>query len=210
MSTASLETRFAAAAEAVDLPFSSLQSYWAELVRHYGATNRHYHNLNHLHQLFQLCDEYNAKLEDATIVNWAIWYHDIIYNARRKDNEAQSAQLAKVRLEETTLSSGQVMQIVQFIEATAQHLSVLASGDLAYFLDFDLAILGAPAPEYRAYTDAIRKEYRHVPGFFYRRGRRKVIQYFSQAKQLYRTPELRQRFESQARANLHWELQKLS
>lgn len=205
----SLRERFYKDSRTLNWTAEQVDGYWQEIVRYYGAANRHYHNLDHLRNLFNLKDEYHEQLQDPQIVSWSIWYHDLIYNAKRKDNEQQSAQVARERLSESNLPSEKIDQVVQYIEATAHHLSVEAKGDLAFFLDFDLAILGVDRTDYQHYAEAVRKEYRHIPGFFYRRGRKKVLRYFAEVEQLFRTPELRERFEGRARDNLAWELRGL-
>lgn len=57
-----------------------------------------------------------------------------------------------------------------FILATASHLAGDAAGDKAWFLDFDLAVLGAEEGAYERYADNIRKvrnirSERHVSTF---------------------------------------------
>lgn len=188
---------------------AQVDEYWQEIAQQYGAANRHYHNLDHLRTLFKFFDDYCEQLRSPQVVTWSIWYHDLIYNAKRKDNEQQSALLAQKRLDGSGLPPDTVVQILEYIEATAHHLSVEAAGDLAYFLDFDLAILGTARTTYQLYAEAVRQEYRHVPGFFYRRGRKKVLRYFLEVDTLFRTPALRDRFEVQARENLKWELESL-
>lgn len=194
------------AASTSELANQDITKFWEELHKYYNESTRAYHNLQHLDNLFTLFDEYQSLLAQPTLVAWAVWYHDIIYNAKRKDNETRSADLAKNCLTQLLMPKEQITQVVSYIEATAHHLSVEASGDLAYFLDFDLAILGSDRATYSAYAQAVRQEYRHVPGFLYRRGRRKVLRYFMDAPQLFRTPQLQERFEEAARTNLDWEL----
>ena len=187
-------------------PEQSINQLWDELHGYYSEGNRAYHNLQHLRNLFALYDEYQDQLNEPAIVAWAIWYHDIIYNAKRKDNELRSAELAQRRLRQLHMPKEQIKQVVSYIEATAQHLSVEAINDLAYFLDFDLAILGSDRETYSTYAKSIRQEYRHVPGFLYRRGRRKVLRYFAAAPKLFRTKEFQMYFEAKAKSNISWEL----
>jgi predicted metal-dependent HD superfamily phosphohydrolase len=47
-----------------------------------------------------------------------------------------------------------------------------------------------------------RKEYAHVPDFFFRRGRAKILNQFLARPAIYSTPYFRKRFEAQARANI--------
>ncbi len=180
--------------------------WWEEIDQHYGHPKRAYHNLDHLAALFHWADKYETLLTDPETVYWAIWYHDIIYQARRRDNEEQSAILAEKRLAEIGLPAEKIAHVVRYIRATAQHLSVEATGDLAFFLDFDLAILGASSETYANYAAAVRQEYQHVPGFLYRRGRKKVLRYFLEAPRLYRSEALYELLEEKARENLRLEL----
>lgn len=182
------------------------ERYWEEIDQQYGHPNRAYHNLNHLTALFHWADQYETSLTDPETVHWAIWYHDIIYQARRRDNEEQSAILAEKRLAEIGLAVEKTTKVAHYIRATAQHLSVVARSDLAFFLDFDLAILGASPEVYANYAAAVREEYQHVPGFLYRRGRKKVLRYFLEAPRLYRTEALCNLLEEKARENLRLEL----
>jgi predicted metal-dependent HD superfamily phosphohydrolase len=180
--------------------------WWEEINQHYGHPKRAYHNLDHLTTLFHWADKYEASLADPETVYWAIWYHDIIYQARRRDNEEQSAILAEKRLAAIGLAVEKITKVGHYIRATAQHLSVEAKGDLAFFLDFDLAILGASSETYANYAAAVREEYQHVPGFLYRRGRKKVLRYFLEAPRLYRTEVLYDLLEKKARENMRLEL----
>lgn len=204
-----LKKRFIESLAPYELAEAKASMLWQELETHYQAPKRHYHNLQHLEALFQWTDKYEAALLDVETVHWAIWYHDIIYQARRQDNEEQSALLAQQRLAEIGVPAEKTEKVIAYIRATAQHLSVKAEGDLAYFLDFDLAILGASPTVYQNYAAAVRKEYAYVPGFLYRRGRKKVLRYFLASEALYRTNELKDLLEGSAFQNLQWELQAL-
>ena len=70
----------------------------AELVRAYAAPDRHYHDLRHIEALLGLADAYADAIVDRDAVEAAIWFHDAIYDTRRNDNEARSAELAIARL----------------------------------------------------------------------------------------------------------------
>jgi predicted metal-dependent HD superfamily phosphohydrolase len=66
----------------------------------------------------------------------------------------------------------------------------------------------APA-RYAEYERQVRAEYRWVPGFLYRRGRRRVLADFAARRPLYRTPALRAALEAQAAVNLAGSLARL-
>lgn len=204
-----LKERFLKQLTPYQLPETEMIFLWQELIAHYESPKRHYHNAQHLEALFLWIDKYQAELQDIELVQWAIWYHDIIYRSRRRDNEEQSAIFAQARMAKVGFSQKKIATVMAYIRATAQHLSVEANGDLAYFLDFDLAILGTSRSVYEKYTVAVRKEYAQVPGFLYRRGRKKVLHYFLASDRLYRTKELHDLLEERAVGNLQWELKTL-
>src|ERR1700682_6124326 len=70
----------------------------AELAQTYQAPDRHYHDLRHIEALLRLARDHAEALSDRDAVEAAIWFHDAIYDTRRNDNEARSAEVAVVRL----------------------------------------------------------------------------------------------------------------
>ena len=69
-----------------------------ELVRAYTAPDRHYHDLAHIEAMLASARAYHGALSDPAAVAAAIWFHDAVYDTRRHDNEAKSAELAAARL----------------------------------------------------------------------------------------------------------------
>lgn len=186
-----------------------IEEQWQSLVKHYQEPNRHYHNLTHLHELFELLLPLEQKLEHPKAVYLAVFYHDIIYNSLRKDNELKSAEFADKVLPLLEVDTTTIQLTYSLIMATKDHHAMLPTNDFRYFLDADLAILGTDWKKYEAYSQAIRKEYRHVPSILYRRGRKKVLQHLLQKTPLYYTPEFFERFEAQARENVRMEMKML-
>ena len=72
------------------------------------------------------------------------------------------------------LSESEIQTVYDWIVRTATHMQGPATGDLAYFLDIDLSILGACPEDYGAYAANVRQEYSHVDTVQYRDGRAKV------------------------------------
>lgn len=90
------------------------------------------------------------------------------------------------------------------IEATKTHETPPGPNDRAtrLFLDIDLAILGASPARFRAYDEAIQKEYAAVPPAIYGRERRRVLRSFLDRPNLFGTPEFHEKYEQQGRENL--------
>lgn len=183
---------------------------WQTLRDAYTEPARHYHNLGHIRALLGWAAENRAHLQDYDAVRFAIWFHDVVYDTRRGDNEERSAALAVQALQGIRISKPVIHAVETMILATKAHQLGELSGDAAWFLDFDLAILGSPPEFYQAYSQAIRREYSWVPGLLFRRKRRQVLESFLQREQLFFTAEMRDRLETQARRNLQEELQQLN
>jgi len=185
------------------------ETMFRQLSEAYGASDRHYHTFAHIRNLLDALGRGGQALHDPEVVQLAVWFHDAVYSSLRDDNEARSAALAKEFLSKTTLSAERCNRVVFLIERTKDHTQPqpAADSDLLCFLDADLQILGAPEADYWQYARQVRQEYRLVPDFMYRRGRRKVLEKLLGATQLYQTESFRQRLEAGARRNLRAELQ---
>ncbi|MGD1890374.1 MAG: hypothetical protein ACFB15_07235 [Cyclobacteriaceae bacterium] len=182
---------------------------WKEIEASYTTKNRHYHNLAHLSYMADHTVKYQNKLSDSDIVLFSIFYHDIVYDVTRKDNEKKSADLARERLSQLGVPNNKITQCDTQIIATQKH-APSNDADTNYLLDFDLAILGESPTVYQEYTRKIRKEYAIYPGFLYRRGRKKVLQHFLAMDRIFKTDIFYENYEPPARANLKAELESLT
>lgn len=185
-----------------------IEEYWKEIEAKYSSKKRHYHNLSHLEYMMGKLEEYKSSLVDPELVSFAIFYHDIVYNASQKDNEQKSAELAKKRLSALGLDTRKVLACHEQILATKAH-ETSDDSDTNYLLDFDLAILGESPQKYRQYAERIRKEYAIYPDFIYYPGRKKVLQHFLGMDRIFKTDEFHSEHDQQARRNLQAEMERL-
>ncbi|MBK7872161.1 MAG: hypothetical protein IPJ74_16580 [Saprospiraceae bacterium] len=178
------------------------------IIKNYNSRRRHYHNLHHITSMLELSNVNTPHLQQKDVVDIAIFYHDIIYNPLRKDNEERSARRASEELKELNLPKEKIDLVYNFILATKSHdlQGFDETSDLAYFLDFDLAILGATWKDYWNYAQQIRKEYEAYPDFLYNPGRVKVLQTFLSKPFIFYTATFRRMLEIQARKNIEQEL----
>lgn len=183
------------------------QAVLAELTAAYLEPARHYHTLEHIAALLRLLEEHKAHLIDQDALALAILFHDVVYDPRRQDNEAQSAAVARQRLTALGFGAAAIDKVAAYIEAT-QHgpEAEIVDPDLALLLDLDLSTLAAAPEAYRLYASAIRREYSHVPDAFYRSGRRQVLDGFLARARIYRTEPLHALWEARARANMSEEI----
>jgi len=175
---------------------------WHDLARRYTEPSRAYHTLTHIAAMLAVVSEFVDAASDPLALRLAVWFHDVIYDARRRNNEAESARYARGVLEAAALSASSLASVERLILATKSHEAAPDDGDAALLLDADLAILGAAPADYNRYAQAIRKEYAWVREDRYREGRRKVLNSFLERPRLYHTPALFARLEQAARANL--------
>lgn len=172
----------------------------------YSVAGRHYHGMAHIEALLALAREYRQALADPEAVEAAIWFHDAVYDSRAKDNEAQSAALARKKLG-GHISAQRLDRIAAMIEATATHqlpefADASAVRDAALFLDMDLSVLGSRPDVFEAYEHAVRREYAWVPEPAWIAGRGAVLKNFLARAHIFHMPEFRNRFEAQVRKNM--------
>jgi predicted metal-dependent HD superfamily phosphohydrolase len=162
-----------------------------ELRCHYAEPHRHYHTQQHVDTLLAELGVTPVPVHDRDVVEAAIWYHDAIYDTRRRDNEVRSAELAVTRLRDAGWAAENIARVEKLILATADHTVAAdepdAAPDLALFLDLDLSILGARPSIYDAYAEAIRAEFDWVSNADYRAGRARVLTRFLAQPRLFRT-----------------------
>lgn len=202
----SLVSQWLQLCESLQLGTEYCDSYWQEIRDHYEGEGRHYHNLRHIEELLSWMVLYEDRIEDKEVFQLSIWYHDIIYVAGRKDNERESAELARLRLPDFKLSTDRMEQCYLQILATQSHQHTSKDPDLPYLLDFDLAILAKPWEDYQVYAQQIRKEFQAFPDHLYQAGRKKALQSFLARPFIYQTPAFRDQLEHQARQNIQAEI----
>jgi predicted metal-dependent HD superfamily phosphohydrolase len=199
----SLTSRFAAGASVVEGLFNAI-------TEHYSEGGRAYHNLSHIQSLLALSETLLDEIQNQDALYFAIWFHDVVYDTQRPDNEEKSAEFAADALARLGVPEPTVAVVREMILATKHHRGEDFSWDMKAFLDLDTSILGAPEEIYQEYNRAIRKEYSWVPDVLYREGRTKVLNDFLRRDRIYHTEEIRAKYETQARHNIAEEIRELS
>jgi predicted metal-dependent HD superfamily phosphohydrolase len=178
---------------------------WNEIETNYSKKKRHYHTLAHLENLFKQLEVVKENIEDWDVILFTLFYHDVIYNVFKNDNEEQSALLAEKRMKQLTVPFETIDTCKNQIFATKRHLQNTKS-DTNYFTDADLSILGADWETYFSYLNNVRKEYYIYPNLIYNPGRKKVLQHFLGMDKIYKTDYFFDKFEEQAKLNLQQEM----
>ena len=204
-----LEAAWGETARAAGIPEVQASVLFADLARRYSEPARHYHTLRHVAAMLATLRSFRDQCQDATALELAVWFHDAVYDARRGDNEEESAAFADAALAPANVSEVTRDRVKRLILATKTHRAGPDDADCRILLDADLAILGASPADYDAYAAAIRREYDWVPEADYRAGRARVLRGFLDRDRLYRTEALAA-LEQPARANLSREIAWLS
>lgn len=196
----------------------SFQQYWAQfssqlkldsqqtsilfnlLFNAYTESQRYYHTIQHIVECLDMFHQVRDQLNDPIAVEWAIWFHDVVYDPKSSDNEEQSADLMQKKCG-NLLSSDQIKKIYVWIIATKKH-QPSNDQDLNYLLDIDLAILGSSRSRFAVYEQQIQREYAWVEPELYKQKRAEVLRHFYQMQPLYQTEYFMSLLENRAKLNL--------
>lgn len=180
----------------------------AELLVRWQESHRFYHTTEHLQNCLQCWEKTRNLFQEPTLAEFALFYHDAIYDPRRSDNEAASAELARKDLVELGLDSERISQVCALVRAT-DHKTQTDHPDADLVIDIDLAILGADPQTYQRYVAAVRREYDHIDETGWRVGRAKVLQGFLAKTRIFAN-HFFDDCEREARLNLERELREIS
>jgi predicted metal-dependent HD superfamily phosphohydrolase len=180
------------------------KNLWIEIKTSYSDPNRYYHTLKHLEYIYTSLE----NIEIDSVIEFSIFYHDIIYDVEKNNNKEKSAFLAKKRLAELNVSQKIQNEVFELILKTKTHQTTSQKDSL--FLDADLTILASPKKIYQNYIYNIRKEYTLYSDKVYNNGRKEVLKFFLKQERLYSSDYFHRRYEKIARKNLESELKSLS
>jgi len=179
-----------------------------ELLAAYGDRQRHYHTFAHILDCLEVLDRFEHLAIQPHEIEAAIWFHDAVYDTHRGDNEEASADWAAATLRSYGAPTDAVERVRRIILATC-HEGEPQTSDEALALDIDLSILGRDKAEFDKYQEQIRREFEWVPADAFRSARIKVLRSFLDRERIFRTNEMRTRYEDGARKNLETALEEL-
>jgi predicted metal-dependent HD superfamily phosphohydrolase len=187
---------------------SRLILLYEQLIARYRSEERRYHNESHIDECLScFLDVYN-EAEHPEEIEFALWFHDAIYDTKRKDNELRSAEWAQSEALAFGIS-GEVADRISHLILSTKHAIAPTTCDAKILVDIDLAILGSDRNRFDLYESQIREEYSWVPWFIYRRKRRQILNEFLARSSIYSTATVYNRLEQQARSNLHRSISRL-
>lgn len=182
-----------------------------ETHRLYEGDHRYYHGPRHIHHCLERLDE--ARLRDnqiagreklgeqqLSLIELAIWFHDVIYTAGSVDNESLSADWFEDQARDI-LNPDAVARIYSLITATA-HKS-LPSGDLEKLMvDIDLSSFALPREAFLEDGSNIRQEFNALSDSDFVEGQSAFLRKLLDRPSIYSTDWYRRHCEAAARKNI--------
>jgi predicted metal-dependent HD superfamily phosphohydrolase len=175
------------------------------LVKAYSEPQRAYHSLQHLTECLCVFDEVKGFMQQPDLIEVALWFHDAVYDPKRGDNEALSAEMAVAAITGQTIAS----EVERLIMLTKSHQPGSGPDD-AWIIDIDLSIFAQPRDRVLEYERQIREEYQWVPEEVYREKRCEILRGFLERERIYHTHWAAERYEKPAREGLHQLLAQLA
>ena len=176
----------------------------------YSKPRRYYHNFSHVLEVlghYRLVDSH-VGWQHPKEVYCAALYHDAIYAYGAKDNEKQSAELARNELARWLPHGGLNLDTVaRLIVLTASHGTLKrsqVSAEERLFLDCDMAIMASEWPRFQRYEEDIQKEYTQIYSLeLFRQGRRVFLENLRKKERIFLSDFFHERLDSLARRNLN-------
>jgi predicted metal-dependent HD superfamily phosphohydrolase len=196
--------------DAARLSTSATPEILADLLARHSEPQRRYHGLGHLTALAELMNAHAPHIAPGSAPRLAIWWHDVVYNPQARDNEERSSDLAGEHLIRLGATTELIEQTCTIILMTKNHWNGPSIGEGDYFLDADIAILGAPPGVYDTYAANVRQEYAFASDDAYRAGRSAFLKSALARSRLFRTLVFETTYAAQARANMQREIASLA
>jgi predicted metal-dependent HD superfamily phosphohydrolase len=174
----------------------------------WSEPHRHYHTLQHLRECLDQFGAVRELAEHPGEVALGLWFHDVFYEPRLKDNELRSADWARTCMLAAGARAEQAERVHALILET-RHQAAPQGADAQLLVDIDLSILGALPQRFDESDLQVRAEYAHVPDAAYCERRRAILQSFLSRPRLYSTDHFHLRLEQRARDNLRRALARL-
>ena len=154
-----------------------MQQAWSE-------PHRHYHTLDHLNDLLTKIKE-NHTGQDREILTLVAYFHDVIYEPLRNDNEERCADLVR-----KFCTHSEKERIANIVLDTKQHLADLKNDDplSVAFCKYDSSILtSSNFQDLLNYEDKILKEFQVVDYQLYKEKR---VEFLTKASEIFNNKRL--------------------
>ncbi len=173
-----------------------------EVSRRYHEPHRRYHSPRHIRHCLEQLDLVVDRLDDRDAVEMALWFHDVVWEARAAPgaNERASAELFGERLG-GVLDKAFRDTVYRLVMVTV-YPSEPATADEGYMVDIDLSSFGLPWKEFLRDSQGVRDEFPHLTDeeFFPRQQR--FLRMLLDQERFFVTGFFAERYERVARDNI--------
>ena len=181
------------------------------IIEKYNESHRYYHTIKHISDMLYNMNHFNFTQIERVTLQYAIYFHDYVYDPKSKMNEKNSAIDFLEFANSGNLQLSNKIPIKEFKHAvfnmildTKHHEPSIEMSK--YLIDLDLWDL-ADDIKYIKNRELIRQEYHMYSDLEFNEGRKKWIESFLAKTQIYYTNYcIENKFESKARVNLQNEL----
>ncbi len=167
----------------------------------YREPQRHYHTLAHIEQCLGMFDQCRSLASNPDALELAVWFHDVIFEPGKSDNEKRSAQLylqfSNEVQDETTRGL-----VDRLIMATLHDGSSLTDSDAMYMVDIDLSSFGLSWEEFLQDSQNLRLESAELSDAEYYRRKTDFQNWLLARERFYLSDYFAERLETRARENL--------
>jgi predicted metal-dependent HD superfamily phosphohydrolase len=133
-----------------------------QLIAAYNEPQRVYHTQRHIEDCLELFGIVQEHLDDPDAVEFAIWYHDVVYEIGARDNEQLSANLF-MQHSDGIFPQTLRQRVYEHIMATLHCERELGQNDTRYVVDIDLSSFGMPWDKFFEDSRKVRAEMNDVP-----------------------------------------------
>jgi len=174
---------------------------YQRLIDGYQEPERHYHTLAHIEQCLGMFDQCKSLAREPDALELAVWFHDVIFEAGKPDNEKRSAQLY-LQLSDGVHDASTRGLVDRLIMATLHDGSSLADHDAIYMVDIDLSSFGLSWEEFLQDSQNLRRENADLSDAEYYRKKANFQNFLLAKERFYLSDYFAERLETRARANL--------
>ena len=171
------------------------------LVECVGDPRRRFHNLERVASELAWLGQWRDAARDPVAIGLAIWFRYATLDPARCDNEARSAEFARIGLAGLGVGTVRIRQVRELVVSTREG-AVASSPDAKLLADIGRARLGELPGVFDRHEEDLRAESVHIVDAIYWRRRIAAIRAMLIKPRVYFTDIARSRLEAAARGNL--------
>lgn len=183
-------------------------SIYRDLKDRYSESHRRYHTPVHIAHCLKQHDLSRGHMDQPDAVEMAIWFHDVIYDAKATDNEKRSADhfVSQCGVELAPEFESMVYRLIM----VTVHKEHPETNDEKFMVDIDLSSFGLPWDRMLEDSKGVRDEFPHMSDDVFYPAQKIFLDALLARDNFCFTEFFRERHEQTARDNIHRYLETLS